>query len=141
MHRKHKKNQRIPSVTPSEGKKFSPQAPTNYNERPPIFSLQQLQDGKYCLTKLDKAHKASFSESIFKRRKILWKDLQVMDRHGLGTEKIAANSLHAPIPGFAQDNDYFLAFRYKGVNSMVGYRVNDIFFVMWFDHDFTLYKH
>jgi hypothetical protein len=64
-------------------------------------------------------------------------------RHKLGTEKIAKKIIkNAPLPKFITDDfEYFLAFRYNGYCPMVGYRQRDVFFVLWFDHDFTLYSH
>ncbi|WP_435786554.1 hypothetical protein [Alcanivorax borkumensis] len=71
-----------------------------------------------------------------------WRDIKTCDRHGLGTEKISKSSIDAPIPRFiTEDVSDFLVFRYNGMNPMVGYRQRDVFFVLWFDHDFTLYNH
>jgi hypothetical protein len=113
-----------------------------YDSHPPLFSLEKLQSGKYCLSSLDQEHKAMFSEAIFRRKSISWNEIKRSDRHGLGTEKIPKMSIKAAIPRFiTEDMDDFLVFRYKGLNPMVGYRQRDIFFVLWFDHDFTLYDH
>jgi len=133
---------RIKPTKPNQGKKVRVQEPLNYDNQPPIFSLEKLQQGKYCLSALDKEHKAMFADAIFRRKSILWNDIKRIDRHGLGTEKIPKSSIRAPIPSFITDdiND-FLVFRYKGRNPMVGYRQRDVFFVLWFDHDFSLYKH
>jgi len=83
-----------------------------------------------------------FAEAIFRRKCLTWKQIRQLPRHGLGTEKIPKSSIKAPIPQFITDdvND-FLAFRYHGKRPMVGYRQKDIFFVLWFDSDFTLYEH
>jgi hypothetical protein len=34
-----------------------------------------------------------------------------------------------------------LALRFSGKHPMVGYREDDIFHILWFDFDFTLYDH
>ena len=74
--------------------------------------------------------------------KYSWKELKQNSRHGLGFEKINKNSINAPLPQFmSEDVDHFLAFRYSGKKAMLGYRQKEVFFVLWFDHDFTLYKH
>lgn len=133
---------RIKGSKPKQGSVVKSQEPLNYDSNPPIFSLERLQSGKYCLSGLDQEHKAMFSEAIFRRKSISWSEIKRLDRHGLGTEKIAKSSIKAAIPGFITDDvDDFLAFRYKGMNPMVGYRQRDVFFVLWFDHDFTLYDH
>ncbi|MBL0460841.1 MULTISPECIES: hypothetical protein [Aeromonas] len=123
--------------------KISAQDPSvNYDEHPPIFSLERLQSGNFCLQTLDQEGKANFAEAIFRRKGMMWKDIKQMPKHGLGFEKISKTAIHAAIPNFiTPDVDHFLAFRYHGKRAMVGYRKNDIFYVLWFDSVFTLYSH
>jgi hypothetical protein len=133
---------RIKENTLKQGHIVKSQEPPNYDSHPPIFSLEKLQSGKYCLSSLDQDHKAMFSEAIYRRKSISWNEIKRLDKHGLGTEKISKSAIKAGIPKFITDDmDDFLVFRYKGLNPMVGYRQKDIFFVLWFDHDFTLYNH
>ena len=118
------------------------QQPPNYDNNPPLFSVERVQPGKYCLSSLDQANKAMFANAIFRRRALSWNEIKRADRHGLGTEKIARNSIKAAIPSFiTEDVEDFLAFRYHGLQPMVGYRDKNVFFVLWFDHDFSLYPH
>lgn len=127
---------------PASGRVTAQDSPPNYDSKPPIFSLERLQDSKYCLSKLDKDHKASFSDAIFKRKDLSWAEIKKINKHGLGFEKIATSAIRPGIPTFiTEDAENLLAFRYCGMNPMVGYRVKDIFYVLWFDHDFTLYIH
>lgn len=133
---------RIKKQKPKQGSLVKSVEPINYDQLPPIFSLEKIQQGKYCLSNLDQEHKAMFSEAIFRRRSTSWNQIKKLDRHGLGTEKIAKSSIKAVIPRFiTEDVTDFLVFRYKGMNPMVGYRQRNVFFVLWFDHDFTLYDH
>jgi hypothetical protein len=116
--------------------------PVNYDTKPPVFSLERIQTGKYCLSAMDKDHKAAFSDAIFKRKSTTWRELKDMGRHGLGFEKIAKTSIKEKLPAFiTPEEDNLLAFRFKAMAPMVGYRVKDVFFVLWFDRDFTLYNH
>src|SRR5699024_12555094 len=48
-------------------------------------------------------------------------------------------SLHDALP-ISDDVEHFLAFRYSDKRPMVGYRQKNVFYVLWFDHDFTLYN-
>ena len=65
-----------------------------------------------------------------------------MDRHGLGYEKIAINSINVQIRKFiTEDQNNLIAFRFNGLKSMVGYRYRNVFYVLWFDHDFSVYDH
>jgi hypothetical protein len=133
---------RIKKDKGKQGKSVTVQQPIDYNSKVPVFSLEKIQQGKYCLSSLDKDHKSMFADSIFRRKALTWKEITQASRHGLGTEKIPRSSIKAPTPKFiTEDLEEFLVFRYNGRAPMVGYRQRDVFFVLWFDHDFTLYKH
>lgn len=134
---------RIKSPQKNTSQRFLISEPTiNHDERPPIFSLERLQPGEYCLSELDKEHKAAFADSMFKRKDKSWRELNQAPRHGIGFEKIDKTSIKAPIPKFiTEDVDYFLAFRFHGKKPMVGYRQKNIFYVLWFDHNYTVYQH
>lgn len=133
---------RINQVDPNQGSKVKAQDAPNYDDYMPIFSLERVQPGDYCFSVLDKNHKAMFSEAIFRRKSTKWSDIKKADRHGIGTEKIPRAAIKAPMPNFiTEDVNDFLVFRYNGKNPMVGYRQHNVFFVLWFDHDFTLYDH
>jgi hypothetical protein len=136
------KKKNIPQPEKNKGKRFTSQDPINYDNKPPIFSLERLKEGKYCFSHLDQKDKAAFAESIFKRRNIPWKNIKNLPRHGLGIEKISKSSIKTALPkNITADFDDFLVFRFSGKKPMVGYRIHDIFYVLWFDHDFTLYNH
>ncbi|MBL1278206.1 MAG: hypothetical protein COB30_019190 [Ectothiorhodospiraceae bacterium] len=133
---------RIKRDKPGKRKTVKAQEKPNYDNFPPVFSLQKLQAGKYCLSSLNQEHKAMFADAMFRRESLTWNEIKQLGRHGLGTEKIAKHRIRAPIPKFITDDlDGFIVFRYHGKNPMVGYRQKDIFYVLWFDLDFTLYGH
>ncbi|WP_229805335.1 hypothetical protein [Saccharospirillum salsuginis] len=137
-----KKRTRIQNKGANKGGRFHAEEPPDYNSRPPVFSLERLQTGDYCLSKLDKNHKAAFAEAIFKRKNLAWREIARSGRHSLGTEKIPKHQIKAAIPPFiTEDQDHFLVFRYHGTCPMVGFRKHDVFYVLWFDHDFSLYDH
>lgn len=136
------KPKRIKGKPGKQGNLVKSQEPVNYDANPPIFSLEKLQTGKYCLSSLDQKNKAKFADAIFRRKSLTWNQIKQQDRHALGTEKIPKTQIKASIPKFITDDfESFLVFRYDGRKPMVGYRQRDIFFVLWFDHDFTLYDH
>jgi len=126
----------------NKGKRFSAKAEEiNYDNEPLIFSLERVQK-KYCFSKLEKADKAFFAESLFKRKNFSISQLFREDKHGIGCEKVKKTSIKTAIPNFITDEeDYFLVFRFSGMKAMVGYRKKNIFYILWFDRDFTLYKH
>lgn len=115
---------------------------TDYESSNVVFSLERVVNGKHCFSKLNKDHKAFFAEAMFRRKDFTWASIQQEDRHGLGCEKIARSSINVAIPKeVPDDTEYFLAFRYKAKHPMVGIRRQNIFYVLWFDHDFKVYPH
>lgn len=137
-----KKHFQIKEPTKNSGSRASAADTPNYDDMPPVFSLERLQVGDYCLSTMDQEHKASFADAMFRRRQMLWRDLKQANRHGLGTEKIQKDQIKAPIPRFITDEqESFLVFRFHGKAPMVGYRVRNIFYVLWFDPTYKLYDH
>ena len=133
---------RIKKPESEKSKRISIPDVDNYDAKPPIFSLERLQNGAYCFSKLEKDDKSLFAEAIFNRRNLTWTQVRNIARHGLGSEKIAKKSIKTALPVFVKDDiESFLAFRFSGLKAMVGYRIRDIFYVLWFDHDFSLYDH
>lgn len=126
----------------NKGSRLTVEEPEDYNKMVPLFSLERLQSGTYCLSNLEKDDKAAFADSIFKRKNVTWNQIQQMDRHALGYEKISVSSIKTAVPKFiTEDQENLIAFRFSGLKPMVGYRSKNIFFVLWFDHDFTVYDH
>lgn len=132
---------RIRGKKPKQGALIKSQDPPDYNKSPPIFSLEKLQPGNYCLSCLDQEHKAAFADAIFRRKSLTWNEVLRAHKHGLGTEKIPRGQISAPTDGVTEDVEDFLAFRYHGLNPMIGYRQRNVFYVLWFDHNFSLYDH
>lgn len=126
----------------NKGKNVTAVEPPNYDEMPPIFSLEKIVGDKYCFSKLSHEDKVQFAESIYKRRCMSWKEINKANRHKLGTEKIPKRQIKGTIPKFITDDfKDFLVFRFSGMHPMVGYRDKNIFYVLWFDFNFTLYSH
>lgn len=133
---------RIKGRKPKAGERIKATDTPDYDKSSPIFSLEKLQQGDYCLSSLDQENKAMFAEAIYRRKSVTWAEIKKLPRHGLGTEKMSKHRIKAAIPQFiTEDVSDFLVFRYHGLRPMVGYRQRNIFFVLWFDHNFTLYDH
>ncbi|PTY38079.1 hypothetical protein BGP77_16640 [Saccharospirillum sp. MSK14-1] len=138
---KGRKN-RIQTPAANEGKNVQAKDPPDFDKRPPKFSLEKLQDGKFCFSSLSNECKRQFSEAMFVRRTMTWSEMRSAGRHGLGYEKISKSAIRAPIPPFiTEEVSQLIAFRYNGKRAMVGYRIQDIFYVLWFDSKFKLYDH
>jgi len=133
---------KIQKPTSNKSNTFTIPNTPNYDEVPVIFSLEKIVGDKYCFSKLDDEDKKQFAESIYKRKNIKWKDIRTIPKHGLGTEKIPRDQIKGTIPShITEDISDFLCFRFNGKKPMVGYREKNIFYILWFDKDFTLYNH
>jgi hypothetical protein len=133
---------KIKNIEKSSPGKLTVQESKDYNKYYIIFSLERIVSGNYCFSELQNDDKKQFAEAIFKRKNMTWDDILKAHRHGLGNEKISVDSVKQEKPKFiTADTSYYLAFRFNGKKAMVGYRQKNIFYVLWFDHNFTLYNH
>jgi len=63
-------NSKIKKPSFKTGSRIQPTESVDYNKKPPVFSLERIQSGKYCFSALDQENKAQFAEAIFKR--MIW---------------------------------------------------------------------
>lgn len=63
------------------------------------------------------------------------------DKHGCGHEKIDRDAINATIPAFVTEDTNLLAFRFFGKAPFVGFRKDEVFYILWIDRSFDLYKH
>lgn len=108
----------------------------NNNNKHPIFSLEKL-EGDYCLSKCNKDEKAAFADKLHELSKLTWQSLCEAHRHGLGFEKINDYKL----PNGVSPDVKIVAFRFSGLKAMVGYRIEQTFYIIALDRNFTAYKH
>lgn len=128
----------------SAGKRFSaPDTPTGSSQqRRPLFSLQYLStDPEYSLSRCTREQKAAFADMLAKLSQMSWAEINQAPRHGLGCEKISPSSIKAAIPSHITEDVNFLAFRFWDKAPMVGYRRQEVFYIIWLDRNFRLYDH
>lgn len=111
----------------------------NHDNNTPIFSFRYLEDN-YSISKCQKEEKIAFVDKMTNISKLKWRDLLLTQRHGLGCEKISRESL-SNIPTKITPDVSFIAFRFCGLASMIGFRDKDIFHIVRFDRNFKIYKH
>lgn len=109
-------------------------------KQPPMFSLRYL-NRDYSLSQCTKDEKAAFADTIAQLSQLTWSEIQSQPRHGLGYEKISRNAIRSSIPNHITDDVNLIAFRFCGKAPMVGYRDLAVFYIIWLDRDFTLYRH
>lgn len=130
-------------VEPTKGKKVAPRPDeVSPDSLPPVFSLEYLGKGGFCLTDCERQEQAAFANAIYELSQINWVTIKASGRHGKGFEKITRAQIKGSIPPFFTDDiQHFLAFRFDGMKPMVGHRDRRVFYVIWLDRDFTLYNH
>jgi hypothetical protein len=107
----------------------------------PVFCLKYVHKD-YGVDLCDKNDKAALISQLAILGKLTWDEIQTAPRHGVGTEKIARNSIIPSIPReITKDVDTFLALRFSGRKAFIGFRTNFIFHVVYIDRNYTVYKH
>lgn len=109
-------------------------------QKRPIFPFLYLQDN-YCISKCSKAQKLGFVDTMRALSKMTWNEIRSTYRRGLGSEKIERRIIRASIPSGITGDATFIAIRFYDNAPMVGFRTDNIFHIVWFDRDFTLYDH
>lgn len=109
-------------------------------EKKPVFSFQHL-SSDFCISKCDKNEKAALADRLRILSQSTWQQLHQLPRHGQGYEKISRDAITAPIPDCITPDDTILAFRFQAKKPMVGFRDGNVFHIVWFDRDFSLYDH
>jgi hypothetical protein len=138
-HKKIKNNLR--SHKQKTNNSLQPTASRSNKELYPKFSLEHLQiNSDYCLSRCNKEQKAAFADTIKNLSQLQWKQIIDAPSLGNGYEIIAENSFKLKIPAkFKELAKNFAAFRFYGKSPMVWSIDHYTFYILWFDHNFTLY--
>lgn len=133
---------KLRKTNPDRGKRIQPHESTakDTDKMPPVFSLSGIVTG-YCITDCEKDEKLAFVDHLRRLSQLTWRDLRFAPRHGLGYEKIARNSINVGIPTNISEEVNFISFRFHGEKAMVGYKVSNIFHIVWLDRSFKVYDH
>ncbi|MCU0073986.1 hypothetical protein N8H71_20535 [Pseudomonas koreensis] len=108
--------------------------------RPPVFSFEYLQNG-WCIQDCETVERSKMLERLRVLGKMSWRELRKEHRHRYGCETIERSSLKVGIPAFLTGDVRLLVFRAFERVAMVGYKNQRIFYVVWIDREFKLYKH
>jgi hypothetical protein len=107
----------------------------------PKFSLRFLQtSSKYCLSYCSVSQKTDFADKIMILSSLTWRQIYGCNRHGNGFEKIPTSIIKISIPNEIT-NKNFVAFWFSKLYPKVGFIEYDTFYILWFDHNITLYIH
>lgn len=117
--------------------------PTRPDDHPPAFSFEKMQDKSgssfNCCQDDDRLHLA---KRIFMLSRTPWKTIRAAPSSGFGSEEMPRHRIKRPIPNsVTEDVTSFTCLHFVSTKRFVGYRVGQIFYVLWIDHDFSVYDH
>jgi hypothetical protein len=110
----------------------------SFKDEPPKFSLRYVQPD-YCITRCETNDQLNFIDAMLKRKDHAWKHLESAPHQGLGCEVIK-QGLKVRVPDCAKGKA-ILSFRFSGKKAMVGFRERDVFYILWFDREYSVYAH
>jgi len=111
------------------------------NPEHPVFCLKHMVDPHYCVTACSKDQQAALAQTLYKLSQLTWSDIASSGRHANGHEKLSQAQINGRFPDHITPEVTMIAFRFSGKAPMVGYRHNEVFHIIWLDHNFTLYDH
>lgn len=127
---------------PDKGKLFTPT--TENSPYPPfehpVFCLKYLVKDHH-LDKCEQNEKIDLIDKMQMLSQMTWQQIQVANRHKLGSEKIERQSLKFSMPSFFNEDATILALRFSGMKAMIGIRNRFIFHIICLDRNFTAYSH
>lgn len=124
------------------GKKIDPKKTSNKEEDYPVFCFKHL--NLSINSKKDHKFYLKFIERLTKISTYTWSNINVIDKHSYGTEKIPRSQINCKIPDFiTPDVEYLTVFRANGDNRpFVGFRRNNVFHILFIEEVFGhIYKH
>lgn len=113
------------------------------DDLPPAFSFEKMADGSgnsfNCCQDDDRLYLAA---RMFMLSRMPWRDIRQAPSKGLGAEKIPRQQIKRPVPNsVTPDVDSFYSLHYVSKKRFIGYRVGQIFHILWIDHNFSVYDH
>jgi len=121
-------------------KKIRPRTenPKSSYDEPPAFSFKYIRKS-HCLDCCTLEEKKDLAEALHKRKDTSWNDLLFAPKNGLGYEKINGG-WKVSLPEEHKEKQ-MLAFRFSGNKPIVGFKEREIFYILWIDRAFNVYKH
>jgi hypothetical protein len=88
----------------------------------------------------DDSTRALLLEHLLRRGKMTWQTILGAPREGLGREQIPVHQFRAFIQAACPpDLEKLWVFRCSDVVRLIGYRVEQVFYVIYLDHDHSAY--
>lgn len=138
-----------PKPTRQKGKKApflkapAPVSPANPDLLPPAFSFEKMQDGSgNSFNCCEDDDRLSLAKRMFMLSREPWRTIRGASSKGLGSEEIPRYRIKRAVPNsVTEDVEYFHSLHYIGKKRFIGYKVGQIFYVLWVDHNYQVYDH
>lgn len=95
----------------------------------------------HCLSTCTKDEKAALADRLHQMSQLTWQQIQQAPRHGQGGETIARASLNVKVPNVVTEDTPILSFRFFAMAPMIGFRKDEVFYILWLDRAFDAYEH
>ena len=115
----------------------------NIDTYPPAFSFEKMMDGSgHSFNCCEDEDRLALAKRVFMLSRTPWNQIKMASSKGFGSESIPRDRIRPGIPAsVTQDVSHFFSLHYSGKKRFLGYRVGQIFHVLWVDHDFSVYDH
>jgi hypothetical protein len=109
----------------------------------PFFSHRYITTGAYCVKRCRIEQFRSFADKLRILSSLDWPTIESSPRETNGFELLPSSALKEKLPAPFEKEDKAMVFRFGGnAGRIVGVRDSqDMFFILFIDHDFTLYDH
>jgi len=120
-----------------------PHSSQNVDDHPPAFSFEKMQDGSgnsfNCCQDDDRL---ALARRLFMLSRMPWKQIRQAPSSGIGSEQIPRYRIKRAVPtSVTEEVESFSSLHFVGKKRFLGYRVGQIFHILWVDHTFEVYNH
>jgi len=126
----------------SEGGRIKARESSKGSTQPlhPKFSFEKMVSS-HSVSECEREEKAALADTLYKLGQMTWAEIMRADRHKSGCEIISSERIKAPGKHAITPDSNILAFRFSGMKPMIGYRLDETFYVVWLDRAFNVYEH
>lgn len=106
----------------------------------PKFSFEKMAIS-HGIAKCEREEKAALADTLGVLGQMTWAEIMQASRHGSGCEIIDRDIIKAPGKDRITPDCNILAFRFSAMKPMIGYRLDETFYVVWLDRAMNVYDH
>ena len=106
----------------------------------PKFSFEKMASS-HSVSECQSEEKAALADTLYKLGQMTWAQIMQVNRLKSGCETITLGQIKAQGKDAITPDSNILVFRFSGKKPMIGYRLDETFYVVWLDRAFTVYDH